>query len=144
MTMISQIDGNMIWERKCTQENVEAVGARCTQKVQGGKVTENTCKKTCTSKFSIHLYRISYTILDFHLATKCNNHLTMLDLTKMTVENAPENPESIKIEGSNPQNPNPLVLQADSPPDVTIKPSTSGSTLRLSLCSIFAIIFLFV
>ena len=62
MTMISQIDGNMIWERKCTQENVEAVGARCTQKVQGGKVTENTCKKTCTSKFCIHLYRISYTV----------------------------------------------------------------------------------
>ena len=71
----------------------------------------------------------------------------MLDLTKMTVENAPEDPESIKIEGSNPQNqPNPLVLQADSPAGVTIKPSTSGekSTLRLSLCSIFAIIFLFV
>jgi len=70
----------------------------------------------------------------------------MLDLTKMTVESAPEDPESILIEGSNPQNPNPLVLQANSPAGVTIKPSTSGvkTTLRLSLCSIFAIIFLFV
>ena len=88
-----------------------------------------------------------YIMLYFNLATKCNNHLTMLDLTKMTVENAPEDPESIKIEGSNPQNqPNPLVLQADSPAGVTIKPSTSGEklTLRLSLYSICTIIFLFV
>ena len=60
MTMISQIDGSTIWERRCTTENVEAVGARCTQKVQGGKVSENTCKKTCKSKFCVHLSHVIF------------------------------------------------------------------------------------
>lgn len=98
-------------------------------------------------------YRMSHAILNSYLETKCNNHLTMVDLTKMTVENSPEDPDSIMIEGVNSQNqPNPLVLPsepADSPAGVTIKPSTSGEDfLRVSLCtsllSILAITILFV
>ena len=114
MTSISQIDGSTIWERSCSQENVEAVGARCSTKYKGGKVSENTCKKTCTGKSSFDSYRMSHAILNSYLETKCNNHLTMVDLTKMTVENSPEDPDSIMIEGVNSQNqPNPLVLPSE-------------------------------
>ena len=151
MTSISQIDGSTIWERSCSQENVEAVGARCSTKYKGGKVSENTCKKTCTGKLSFDSYRMSNAMLNYYLATKCNNHLTMVDLTKMTAESAPDDTDSIKTEEANPQNqPNPLVLPsgpADSPAGVTIKPSTSGDNfLQVSFCtSIFlAITILFV
>jgi len=96
-------------------------------------------------------YGMSHAMLNSYLATKCNNHLTMVDLTKMTAESAPDDTDSIKTEEANPQNqPNPLVLPsgpADSPAGVTIKPSTSGDNfLQVSFCtSIFlAITILFV
>ena len=46
-TMIGQIDGSTVWERRCTSETVEAVGARCSTKYKGGKMSENICKKNC-------------------------------------------------------------------------------------------------
>ena len=151
LTMISQIDGSTIWDRNCSQEIVEAVGARCSTKYKGGKISENICKKTCTGRLFFNWYH--FLSNDSNSATKCNNHLTMVDLTKMTVESAPENIESIKIEGENPQNqPNPAVFASepsDSPAGVTFKPSTSGEkslqvSMCTSLCSLFAIVFIFV
>ena len=63
-TMIGQIDGSTVWERKCSNETIEAVGARCTSKYKGGKVSENICKKTCKGDLPYFLsYVITLTII---------------------------------------------------------------------------------
>ena len=85
-----------------------------------------------------------------YLVTKCNNHLTMVDLTKMTVENAPDNIESIKIEGSNPsiQQNQPVLTSLGpgviAPAGVTVEPSTSDEkAFSLSLSVFLLVSFLY-
>ena len=69
----------------------------------------------------------------------------MVDLTKMTVENAPDNIESIKIEGSNPAiQQNQPVLTSLGPAGVTVAPSTSDEkAFSLSLSVFLCVSFLY-